>query len=328
MMQLLPDRSHFEFSILLLAAQTGRLLRGSQRDSAYKVSLISAQHNKQKPLWTLGNYLRALTLCTDSPRRQFNSPSLPLRKACRFSEKAETQRWPGQQPCPADGADSSFHTRANPTAFCLMDSDFNSTDGEGWGLRFGLSSCCQNIPSIINSVSSASRFCCQKERVCHDSAHPATGEGLCSLLFITISPTYYVLGTTLKFDKPDCVMASYLHFTGERLGPGEVKNVPKARNWGGGGSGPGTRSVLALIHMSDGRFHISWPTRNDPPFDCLILWSLRNFHRPRCCDEQSVQAGGWSVGEVQTIEGGTQGPGLQVGSEEGVTDPQALRHSS
>lgn len=94
-----------------------------------------------------------------------------------------------------------------------------------------------------------------------------------------------MLGITLKFDKFDCVMVFYLYFIGERLGFGEVKNVFKVRNWGGGGSGFGIGFVLVFIYMSDGYFYILWLIRNDFSFDCFILWFLRNFYRFRCCDE-------------------------------------------
>lgn len=53
-----------------------------------------------------------------------------------------------------------------------MDFDFHSPDREGKSLYFGLSLRCQNIPSIINSVSSVSRYCYQEERVGLNSAHP------------------------------------------------------------------------------------------------------------------------------------------------------------
>lgn len=45
-----------------------------------------------------------------------------------------------------------------------MDFDFHSPDGEGKSLYFGLSLRRQNIPSIINSVSSISRYCYQEEK--------------------------------------------------------------------------------------------------------------------------------------------------------------------
>lgn len=53
--------------------------------------------------------------------------------------------------------------------------------------------------------------------------------------------------------------AFYLHFTGERPQLGEVKHLPTARNWRGGGAGPGSRPVLALKCMQYGHSCISQP---------------------------------------------------------------------
>lgn len=88
-----------------------------------------------------------------------------------------------------------------------MDFDFHCPDGEDEGLYFGLSLCYQNIHQLLTVAAWSSNTAIRRKGLAAHSAHPAIEKGLCSLLFITISPMYCGLGTVLNFDKHDFMMS-------------------------------------------------------------------------------------------------------------------------
>ena len=96
---------------------------------------------------------------------QISSPSLLLRKACSFPRKHKPSSGPEPQPHHSDETDPSFQTRINHIAFCLMDFDFHSPDGEGKGLCFGLSPCCQNIHQLLTAAAQPLSAAIRRERL-------------------------------------------------------------------------------------------------------------------------------------------------------------------
>lgn len=198
-----------------------------------------------------GNYLRLLTLrLFRGPQTllawQISSLFLLLRKACSFPRKQKLSGGPALQSCHSDDADPSFQTRINllPNGFWF------SLPWQGRrGPVLWFVSVLPEHPSIINSGSLVFQYCYQKERACCKLSPPSHRER--TLLPIIYNNKPYVLWVrhcakfwqTWFHDDP-ARWAFYLYFrrlAGGRLELGELKNLPKARNWGGGEHRLGTQ---------------------------------------------------------------------------------------